>query len=147
MQKSVSIALSFCIIGFLTGQCYMWWQYERQSPEKIQRAFPMQHIIAAQHVMISDEHFSCDGLQDHSVGSVLSSLLMSNNQEYKNRLTYDCQKNDDPHTSNSEPQICTISYHYCRPWQSSECGSRILKFGMKKDGAISTTSFTCLDVP
>lgn len=148
------LALILCLAGFMVGQGYAWWQFERERPatnraENIVENtadFPMRDLLKAQRLMITNDHFSCEGLSDHTVGAVLGSLLIFNNEERKNRVNFECDSHRDGDNDN-KPQTCTISFDGCRAWQFSECGGRILEFNLNADGSINTQTFSCLDTP
>lgn len=148
------LALTLCVAGFMVGQAYAWWQFEREFPAtnraensaKNSAIFPMRDLLKTQGVMITNDHFSCEGLKDHTVGAVLGSFLIFNNNGHKNRVSFGC----DPHHEGNDdkgPRICTISFDGCRPWQFNECGSRILEFKLNTDGSINTQTFICMDTP
>jgi hypothetical protein len=93
-------------------------------------------VLTHANVKISEDNYACEGKPVRTVGAVVASIIEFNSQRSKNMLSYGCYK-----------ETCTISYTDCKPWQSSECSSRFLKFLINEAGNINTNSFSCFDIP
>ena len=96
----------------------------------------LEEMLSYSEIVISEEHYSCEGKPVKTVGAVVASLLESNNSHTRNILSYGCYG-----------LVCTMSVSNCKPWQESECGSRYLKFNLNNVGNIEASSFTCFDMP
>lgn len=96
----------------------------------------LEEMLSYSEIVISEEHYSCEGKPVKTVGAVVASLLESNNSHTRNVLSYGCYG-----------LVCTMSVSNCKPWQESECGSRYLKFNLNSAGDIEASSFTCFDMP
>ena len=96
----------------------------------------LEKVLVHTNIQISEANYACEGKPVRTVGAVVASIIELNSQHSKNLLSYGCYK-----------ETCTISYTECRPWQSSECSSRFLKFLLSDDGKINTHTFSCFDMP
>lgn len=97
-------------------------------------------LLSHNHMQISAENFNCadvplTGLQP-TVGNVLASMMSANLVSVRNQQSFECINN-----------ICTFSTTDCKPWQSSECSTRILKYELDQKQRIKSDSFHCIDVP
>ncbi len=96
----------------------------------------LERVLTHANIQISEENNSCDGKPVRTVGAVIASIIEFNSRHSKNMVSYGCYN-----------ETCTISYTDCKPWQSSECSSRFLKFQLNETGNIKTNSFSCFDIP
>jgi hypothetical protein len=85
---------------------------------------------------ISSENFSCENEPDKNVGKLFVGMVSDSMAHESNTLSAGCYE-----------RICTITYDYCKPWQTSECGSRILYYEKSDNDKILSGSFKCIDVP
>lgn len=86
---------------------------------------------------IIEENYSCEGDgSTRKVGDVLSSIVGSSLSHKVNPLSAGCGDG-----------VCSIVISNCKPWQASECGSRMLVFNENINGSVEPSSFKCLDIP
>lgn len=85
---------------------------------------------------IKQENYRCEGSKSRKVGEVLSSIFGGSLAYKINPLSATCSKSE-----------CSIVFSSCKPWQTAECGSRILVFTQQPNGNVIPSSFKCLDVP
>ncbi|MFT6103087.1 MAG: hypothetical protein ACJA2B_001537 [Candidatus Endobugula sp.] len=85
---------------------------------------------------IRSENFSCENETEKNVGKLFMGMVSDSTAHKSNTLSADCDE-----------LICTITYNYCKPWQTSECGSRILFYEKAVNDKILSGSFKCIDVP
>ena len=91
-------------------------------------------------IKISTNNYSCESIDFSgvrpTVGDVMASMMNSNLSSTRNRQSFKCMDN-----------ICTLSISDCKPWQSSECSTRFLKYEVDQQQKINPSSFNCIDVP
>jgi len=91
-------------------------------------------------IKISTNNYSCESIAFSgarpTVGDVMASMMNSNLSSTRNRQSFECMDN-----------ICTLSISDCKPWQSSECSTRFLKYEVDQQQKINPSSFNCIDVP
>jgi len=86
--------------------------------------------------VISDENFSCGDSSERVVGKIFSQMVGDSMAHEAVTLTAGC--------TNS---TCSISYDYCKPWQTTECGSRVLVYEIDESRSIKSNTIKCLDLP
>jgi hypothetical protein len=97
-------------------------------------------LMSSSNTHIQAENYKCadiplTGLKP-TVGNVLASMLSSNLGSVRNRQSFDCIGN-----------VCALSITDCNPWQSSECGTRFLRYEVDQSQSIQSNSFNCIDLP
>lgn len=109
-----------------------------ESPQQVQTQ--ISHLVRYANTPIKAENFSCnvgpEVTRKPTVGSVLASIVSSNLTTIRNRQSFGCFDN-----------TCSLSISDCKPWQSSECSQRFLKYELDDQNKIRPTSFSCIDVP
>jgi hypothetical protein len=129
----IILAMAFgVLIGGVTVWVNSYGDYEALTD---QNKF-LESILSNSGIIISNENNSCEGKPVKTVGAVVASLLEHNRSHKRNTLTYGCYES-----------VCTMSVSDCKPWQERECGSRILKFSVNKQGVIDVSTFSCIDMP
>jgi len=91
-------------------------------------------------ILIPAKNFNCEGVaftgSRATVGDVMASMMNSNLTSTRNQQSFECIEN-----------VCTLSISDCKPWQSSECSTRFLKYELDQQQKIKPNSFNCIDVP
>lgn len=132
-------------VGVLTGGLAVWaGSYSDSSDLIVERAEPVSEQLALlqcySHMPIQTENFNCSDIHliglKPTVGDVLASMMSSNLTSVRNRQSFECIDN-----------VCSLSISDCKPWQSSECSTRVLKYEIDQDQQIKPDSFHCIDVP
>lgn len=85
---------------------------------------------------INEENYSCEGGSTRKVSEVFSSIVGGSLSHKVNPLSAGCSEG-----------VCSIVISNCKPWQTSECGSRMLVFNQQTNGSVVPSSFKCLDIP
>jgi hypothetical protein len=128
------------IVFLITGICSGWFLCWVASylPSETEKALSvnLERVFKFAETQIKDENYSCEGNENRTVGAVLGSIFQSNMNMPRNSVTLNCYEN-----------ACGLIYNYCKPWQTQECGSRILRFDLTKNMEIIPESFTCIDAP
>ncbi len=124
------------VLGGVVGGFVHWGSTYLSVASHVSTPVTMEQLLEHTSQPITPDNFSCEGDVKPFVGSVIGSIYEANNHNVRNRVTYSC-----------EVQICTLSVTNCAPWQSQECGSRILYFESSETGMIRTNTFKCIDVP
>ena len=130
MLKSILMFL----LGCITGSSLIW-VHSYSDNEREHFDFSLAQVLKSSHVKITSSNFSCENVGS-DVGSVLASIVESNLGNRRNHMAFNCVES-----------ACSIRISNCKPWQSSECGSRYLKFNIAQAGKIDPSSFACIDVP
>lgn len=122
------------IFSFVLGSGFTWFNFHKN--KKVNHGeVKLGEIFKLGHLLIPEANNSCDGKVDSTVGDVLAFIYESNQMDYVNRVDYYCLKG-----------LCSISYNYCKPWQSSECGQRVLRFEILQNTVVED-SIHCIDIP
>jgi uncharacterized protein YaiE (UPF0345 family) len=124
------------IVGLLMGGTYIWVSSYLDDPRENKTLITLEEVFKYSNTQIESEHFSCEGETGKTVGAVVGSIYDFNNQNTRNMVSFGCFEN-----------TCVLSISDCKPWQSQECGSRLLRFEINTKKEIDPTSFTCIDVP
>lgn len=97
-------------------------------------------LLSYSHTPIPAENFNCAAIPltglTPTVGNVLASMMSANLTFVRNQQSLDCIGN-----------VCSLSITDCKPWQSSECSTRFLRYEIDKHQRIKSNSFNCIDVP
>lgn len=109
-----------------------------ENPQQVQAQ--ISHLVRYANTPIKAENYNCEAVTPNAlkptVGSILASMVSSNLTTIRNRQSFDCIEN-----------TCSLSISDCKPWQSSECSARYLKYDMDDRQRIIPQSFSCIDVP
>jgi hypothetical protein len=124
------------IVGLFMGGTYMWMSSYLDRSIENKTPITLEEVLKYSNTHIEDEHFSCEGEIGETVGAVIGSIYDFNNQNVRNMVSFGCYDSS-----------CVLSISNCKPWQSQECGSRLLRFEINTNKEIDTASFACLDVP
>lgn len=134
LKKFESAAL--LLIGAVMGAGIVWRYDHMSNPIRDTLPISLEQVFRHANTDIMVERFSCEGDTAANVGAVIASIYERNALNRLNQTSYLCSGNE-----------CMLSVSNCKPWQSSECSSRILKFGLLSQEEIDVSSFTCIDVP
>ncbi|WP_421196971.1 hypothetical protein [Aeromonas enteropelogenes] len=93
-------------------------------------------VLAYSDNEISEDNYNCESGSNRKVGKVFASLVGASLSHRINPLSAGCTDG-----------VCSIVITNCKPWQTSECGSRMLVFKQQANGSIVPSSFKCLDIP
>ena len=85
---------------------------------------------------IADGNYRCESGGNQNAREVLSSIIGGGLAYTVNPLSAGCANG-----------AYSVVLNHCRPWQNSECGSRVLVFNKAPSGNIVPSSFKCLDIP
>ena len=135
-MKKLIIFTTTLFLGVFVGwytKFYQFYSYVDYDQELVQQLKIFSDYYS---VDISSENFSCENESERNVGKVFAGMVGNSMAHKSNTLSAGC-----------EELICTIIYNYCKPWQTSECGSRILYYEKTKNDKIISGSFKCIDVP
>ncbi|MGH1441426.1 MAG: hypothetical protein ACRBBR_15025 [Cellvibrionaceae bacterium] len=135
-MKNKLIVLLALILGAVIGAGVVWVKSYNTSLELPDQQILLEGILDHSAIVIAEEHYACEGKPLKTVGAVVASLIESNKRHTRNVLSYGCYNS-----------VCTMSVTDCKPWQSSECGSRFLRFDLNVNGNIDEKSFSCFDMP
>jgi hypothetical protein len=135
-MKCSLIGVTFLVIGLLVG----WYSsqvcsYFTSNDNNI-LDIDLEEIFKFSEVEIRGDNYSCEGDKLRTVGAVLGSMFQSSMNMPSSRISMICHENK-----------CGLIFNYCRPWQTQECGSKILRFDLSENKAIIPKSFTCIDAP
>jgi hypothetical protein len=135
-MKVILISLFFLVTG-ISGGWFLCWvtSYFASETEQV-LSVDLEQLFKFSETQISDEKYSCEGNENRTVGAVLASIFQSNMSMPRNSVSLNCYEN-----------ACGLIYNYCKPWQSQECGSRILRFDLTEKMEIIPESFSCIDAP
>ncbi|MGI5308581.1 hypothetical protein [Rheinheimera sp. WS51] len=133
-RKLVYLATLALCIGL--GIAIEWIHSYHETQDKSDKSQMLEKVLTHANIQILEENYSCDGKPVQTVGAVIASIIEFNSSHSKNMVSYGCYN-----------ETCTISYTDCKPWQSSECSSRFLKFQLNETGNIKKNSFSCFDMP
>ena len=134
MIKLVILLLTL-IIGFVGGGTLVWFLSYQPDAVSKKPVIGFDQILRYSNQAIDEGNMYCEGDNVKTVGSVVGSIFEANSQNIRNMVSYKCTD-----------LMCLLSVTNCKPWQSSECGSRILRFDIMAQ-EIDKNSFACLDVP
>ena len=132
-------------VGVLIGGLAVWaGTYSNSNDLITASAQPISEQLALlqcySHMPIQAEYFNCSDIHltglKPTVGDVLASIMSSNLTSVRNRQSFECIDN-----------VCSLSVTDCKPWQSSECSTRFLKYEIDQNQQIKPDSFNCIDVP
>jgi hypothetical protein len=132
-------------LGVLAGGLAVWvGTYANPADVNNNTSLPVSEHLALllcySHTRIQPENFNCTDIPltglEPTVGNVLASMMSSNLTSVRNQQFFECIDN-----------VCTLSTTDCKPWQTSECSTRILKYEIDQDNKIKSDSFNCIDVP
>ncbi len=135
-MKKLLFSILLLVVGASFGAIIMWVNSYYPPAPYSQDAAAFANILKHSNVSISDDNYSCEGKPVTTVGAVFGSIIEFNNLYKRNMLSYGCINN-----------TCALSVSSCMPWQSQECGSRILKFEIDENNVIQTNTFACIDMP
>ncbi len=135
MKSFISYSLVL-IVGLLIGGTIMWVSTYFDNPKKSKPPIVLEEVLKYSNTHIESKNFSCEGKIQKTVGAVIGSIYDFNNHNTRNMVSFGCFE-----------KTCVLSISDCKPWQSQECGSRLLRFEINADNEIDPTSFTCIDVP
>ena len=130
------IKLMLLLIGLSVGWGASWVSSYFETNNEVDLNIELEKIFKYSTTGIKEEADSCEGLKHRTVGSVLGSIFGSNMERPKNSVSLLCYE-----------QECGLIYNDCKPWQTQECGSRILRFGLNEDMEIDPSTFACVDMP
>ena len=133
----MKLIVSITLIAF--GALLGWWGSWAYSyfPSKEEELYVnLEEIFQFSETEITDGNYSCEGEGNKTVGAVLGSIFQRNMESLRNSISLLCHENK-----------CGLIYDYCKPWQSQECGSRILRFDLSENKVIIPGSFICIDAP
>ncbi len=128
----ISILFLGIAIGWLCSWVYSYFPSHNESNLDVN----LDDIFKFSNTIIESHNYSCEGDDNRIVGAVLGSIFQSNIDNTRNTVSLDCFENK-----------CGLIFNYCKPWQSQECGSRILRFDLNNDDEIIPESFVCIDLP
>lgn len=124
------------MLGMLIGSGVAW-VYSYYPPlDNLENKVGIDDVLKFSGSLISRDNYSCEGKIKNTVGDVVASIIDLNSSYKRNMLSQDCYKD-----------TCAISVTNCMPWQSQECGSRILKFNIDGNNEILENTFSCIDLP
>ncbi len=137
MSAKKTIRYSFILLlglslGLLLSSLYSYMPSQHQSKPAVK----LEDIFKLSNTKIDTAHNSCVGDSNRSVATVLDSIFQSALNQKSNIISLDCFEHK-----------CALSINDCKPWQSQECGSRILRFDLDHDKNILPHSFVCIDTP
>lgn len=135
-MKKYLIYISLLIIGTAAGSIVTWVNSHGKISAHVEESVTLERILVHSMVEITDSNYSCEGKPVKTVGAVVASIIEFNSLYKRNMLSYGCIHN-----------TCALSTSSCMPWQSQECGSRILKFEVDEENIIQAHTFTCIDMP
>jgi hypothetical protein len=135
-MKKYFIYISLVIISAAAGSLITWVNSFGITSAQIEEKVSLEVLLEHSNTVITDSNYSCEGKAVKTVGAVAASIIELNGLYKRNRLSYGCFDN-----------TCVLSVSSCMPWQSLECGSRILKFEIEEDNVIQKHTFTCIDMP
>ncbi|QDP01181.1 hypothetical protein [Thalassotalea sp. PS06] len=128
--KSLAVVILAALAGGLA--VYVFVYTTKDEPQVLD--IRVEQILEHANVAISANN--CEGESLETVGDVMASILEINQSSRINRTGLSC---DEIH--------CWYSISECNPWQSNECGSRLLRFEVNQDKTIVASSFQCLEIP
>lgn len=130
----------FLFVGLFIGATVMWvTSYSKITNSNEQPSEPsiqLSDVLSFSRVAIIAENNACEGIVKPEVGDVIASIFEANSLYKRNMMSYGC--GDDQ---------CVLSVTNCMPWQSADCGSRMLFFRINNQKEIDATSFKCIDMP
>jgi uncharacterized protein YaiE (UPF0345 family) len=135
-MKKLFLTTTTLIFGVIIGwyaKYYQFYSYVEYDQEVAQQLKYLSEYSAED---ISSENFSCENESERSVGKIYSGMVAFSMSHKSNTLSAGC-----------DGLICTVIYNYCKPWQTSECGSRILYYEKTVNDKIISDSFRCIDAP
>lgn len=133
----IFIAILALIIGIIIGSFTVYIQsYQNIIEQPPTPTISLGELFKHTNTIISEDNYSCEGPKLETVGDVMASIYERSLYKARNMFAFGCYE-----------QTCSLSETSCKPWQSSECGSRILRFELSKQNKIDKESFTCLDMP
>ena len=135
MRRYITYLFIF-VLGGAVGGTIHWASTYLSVVSYLPAPVKIEQLFAHTAQTITPGSFSCEGDVKSIVGSVIGSIFEANSHKVRNRVTYGCDGN-----------TCTLSISNCAPWQSQECGQRILYFEHDQTGAIRSSTFKCIDVP
>jgi len=123
------------LIGVSIGAIVMWFSsYSTTTPGD--PIIKLGDMLSYSRIVISDDNNACEGIVKPSVGDVVASIFEANSLYKRNMMSYGCREDQ-----------CVLSVTNCMPWQSTDCGSRMLVFKINTQKEIETSSFRCIDMP
>jgi len=128
--------LTLVLAGILVGWGISWVCSYSSSKNGSDLYVELEEIFKYSTTEIKGEADSCEGDKSKTVGAVLGSIFQSNMEMTRNSVSLLCHERE-----------CGLIYDYCKPWQTQECGSRILRFGLNENMKIKPDSFVCIDAP
>lgn len=135
-MKKTLIYAALILLGVIIGGSISWFLSYYPSYDYNHDKITIEDILKHSNVTMTKNNFACEGELKQNVASVIGSILELNNLNKRNMLSFGCFQN-----------ICTIMVSNCMPWQSQECGSRILKVYINKKNEIQPDTFSCIDIP
>ncbi len=100
----------------------------------------LRQIFSDANTLISQSNNHCDAVL--TVSDALSLMVTAELRSKISQMSLNCAPDVGENTNR-----CRLNYSDCRPWQSSECGSRFLTFDLDNDEKIVRGSYSCIDVP
>jgi len=101
--------------------------------------FPRRHIVVlmkSANLKISDENWNCDNYVENTISDVFSMIFAENLRSKWDQVKFGCIN-----------ESCHFSLNYCKPWQTSECSSLILRYDIDKDSMPIRTTAQCILIP
>lgn len=135
-MNNIPTHILLVLIGGLIGGSISWVLSYYPGFSYVQDKINIEEILKHSNTPITNNNFSCEGETKSNVGSVIGSIIELNNLNKRNMLSFGCYQN-----------ICTFMVTNCLPWQSQECGNRILKVNLDEKNKILPDSFSCIDIP
>ena len=128
------------IFGFLFGLVITGLAYTTVLFQTFERGdLPNKHLVALMNnasTKISDENWSCENYVKNSIGQVISMMFAENIRSKWDQVKFGCIN-----------ESCHFSLNYCKPWQSSECSTLILKYEVDKEFMPITETAQCILMP
>lgn len=139
----------FCVIsgiigGVLMCAAYMHTYYNLSShrSDLDEMVVPIPRILNYSEKVLSPENFHCDNedpnIGNHNVGNIVTDIFVTAATDKSTKLSYKCD---------FEQHRCRLSVSTCHTWQTMECGSRALTFGITDKLEIIPDSFECIEIP
>lgn len=100
---------------------------------------PNRHLVKLMEsasLNISDENWSCESYVENSIGHVASMIFSENIRSKWDQVNFGCIN-----------ESCHFSLNYCKLWQSSECSTLILRYGIDQDSMPIETTAQCILMP
>ena len=124
------------LMGLFIWAAVMWFSSYSSTTVPSDHSIKLGDVLGYSRIIITDENNACEGIVKPNVGDVVASIFEANSMYKRNMMSYGCGEDQ-----------CVLSVTNCMPWQSADCGSRMLFFRINKQKEIDLTSFKCIDMP